>query len=103
MRGKYGDNWVWDGSGFPGLANNRWYCIEQYVKMNTPGKNDGVLRGWVDDNLVFEKTDVRMRDVDKLKIETVWINVYHGGTWTARNDQHLFIDDVTIGPTRIGR
>lgn len=103
MRGKYGDNWVWGGDGFRGLANNRWYCIEQYVRMNTPGKNDGVLRAWVDDRLVFDKIDVRMRDVDKLKIETVWINVYHGGTWSARNDQHLFIDDVTIGPTRIGR
>jgi hypothetical protein len=103
MRGKYGDNWVWDGGGFPGLANNRWYCIEQFVKMNTPGKNDGVLRGWVDDRLVFEKSDVRMRDVDRLKVETVWINVYHGGTWKARNDQHLFIDDVTIGPTRFAR
>lgn len=103
MRGKYGDNWVWDDNGFPGLDNNRWYCIEQHVRMNTPGKNDGMMRAWVDDKLVFEKSDVRMRDVDKLKIETVWINVYNGGTWTAKQDQHLFIDDVTISRSRIGK
>ena len=97
MQGKYGDNWVWNDGGFQGLENNRWYCIEQFVSMNTPGKNNGVLRARVDGKLVFEKADVRMRDVDSLKIETVWVNVYHGGTWTAQTDQHLFIDDVTIG------
>lgn len=102
MQGKYGDNWVWDGNGFPGLENNRWYSIEQHVKMNTPGKNNGVIQAWVDEKPVFEKRDVRMRDVDKLKIETIWINVYHGGTWTAKQDQHLFIDDVTISRNRIG-
>ena len=30
------------------LENNRWYCVEQYAKMNTPTQNDGVLRVWVD-------------------------------------------------------
>ena len=36
------------------------------VVFNTPGANDGVLRGWVDGKLAFEKTDVRMRDVAAL-------------------------------------
>ena len=103
MRGKYGDNWVWDRDGFSGLENNRWYCIEQHVKMNTPRMKDGVLRGWIDGKLVFEKADVRMRDVENLKVETVWINVYHGGTWTATADHHLYIDDVVISRSRIGQ
>jgi hypothetical protein len=100
MPGKYGEHWVWQDGGFPGLENNRWYRIEQYVKLNTPGKRDGVLRAWVDGKQVFEKQDIRMRDVADLKIETVWVNVYHGGTWTAAHDQHLYIDNVTIGRTR---
>ncbi len=102
MRGKYGDNWVWDRSGFGGLENNRWYCIEQQSRLNTPGTNDGSLRGWVDGQLVFEKSDVRMRDVDTLKIETVWLNLYYGGTWTAKSDYHVYIDDVVISKSRIG-
>lgn len=102
MRGRYGDHWEWVGDDFTGLENNRWYCIEQYVRMNTPRRNDGVLRAWVDDRLVFEKTNVRMRDVESLRIETVWINVYHGGTWTANSDHHLYIDDVVISHDRIG-
>ena len=102
MKGHYGDDWLWERDGFAGLENNRWYCIEQQVRLNTPGKNDGVLRSWVDGNLVFEKTDVRMRDVDLLKIETVWLNLYYGGTWTAADDYHIYIDDVAISKQPIG-
>lgn len=102
MRGRYGSEWVWDRDRLGYLENNRWYCIEQYAKMNSPGQNDGVLRGWVDGKLAFERTDVRMRDVDALKIEAIWINVYHGGTWSAGTEDHLYIDEVVVSRRRIG-
>ena len=102
MRGRYGSAWIWQNDKLGYLVNNRWYCIEQYVKMNTPGKNDGVLRGWVDGKLAFEKTDVRMRDVPDLKIECIWINIYHGGTWSAESDDHLFIDNIVIAKRYVG-
>ena len=102
MKGIYGSNWVWDRDRLGFLENNRWYCIEQYVKLNTPGEPDGVLRGWVDGQLAFEKTDVRFRAVDKLKIEAVWINIYLGGTWTAEQDHHLYLDEIVISKQPIG-
>lgn len=102
MRGRYGSSWVWEREGLGLLDNNRWYCLEQHVKLNTPGKADGVMRGWVDGKLAFEKTDVRMRAVDKLKIEMVWLNVYYGGAWTAPRDMHLYIDDVVVSREPIG-
>lgn len=102
MRGQYGSAWIWERGKLGYLENNRWYCIEQYVRMNTPQKNDGILQGWVDGRLAFEKTDVRMRDVSDLKIECIWINLYHGGTWTAESDDHLFIDNIVIAKRYIG-
>lgn len=102
MKGRYGSNWRWDCDGLGLLENNRWYCIEQYVKLNTPTLGDGELRGWVDGRLAFEKTDVRLRSVDTLRIECVWINVYLGGTWTAESDHHLYLDDVVISKRAIG-
>ena len=102
MTGKYGSGWVWDREQRGYLENNRWYCIEQHVRLNTPGENDGVLRAWVDGRLAFEKTDVRFRDVKRLKIETIWLNIYHGGRWTAESDHHLYIDDVVISREPIG-
>lgn len=102
MKGPYGSTWMWDENRFKGLKNNRWYCIEQYAKLNTPGQNDGILRGWVDGKPVFEKTDLRMRDIPDLKIENIWLNLYHGGQWTASTDDHLFIDDIIIAKEYIG-
>ena len=70
--------------------------------MNTPGQNDGILRGWIDGKPAFEKTDVRFRDVEDLKIEVVWLNVYQGGTKPARAAQTVYIDDVAISRSYIG-
>jgi hypothetical protein len=102
MEGDYGSIWLWqnDYRGF--LYNNHWYSVEQYLRMNTPGANDGVIRAWIDGRLAFEKTDIRFRDVDTLKIEEIWMNVYHGGTAVSPYDQHLFIDSVVIATDYIG-
>jgi hypothetical protein len=105
MRGKYGEHWEFK----PRLEHGRWYCVEQYCKLNTPGaegaqgRKDGILRGWIDGELAFEKTDIRFRDVDTLKIEEVWVNVYHGGaTPVPKEDIHLYLDNMAIARKPIG-
>ena len=102
MKGQYGSSWIWTDEGLGYLENNRWYCIEQYARLNTPGANDGILRGWVDGQRAFERTDLRLRDTDALKIECIWINIYHGGKWSAPSDDHLFIDNVVVARRYIG-
>jgi hypothetical protein len=52
--------------------------------------------------LAFEKSDVRFRLSDDLKIEQVWMNVFHGGTIPSPYDQHVFIDNVVIAKKYIG-
>ncbi|MDB0067967.1 hypothetical protein N9E90_01065, partial [Akkermansiaceae bacterium] len=84
------------------LEKNRWYCIEQYAKLNMIGKGDGFLRAWIDGKLAFEKTDVRMRNTPKLKIQNIWINLYHGGRSPASNEDHVFIDNLIISRAYIG-
>jgi hypothetical protein len=105
MRGKYGENWVFQ----PRLEHGRWYCVEEYCKLNTPGAggqkgaSDGVLRGWIDGRPAFEKTNVRFRDVAALKVEEVWVDVYHGGeTPVPREDIHLYLDNLVIARGPIG-
>jgi hypothetical protein len=56
MKGKYGDNFLWDKDKLGMLENNRWYCIEQYAKLNTVGESNGILRSWIDGKLAFEKS-----------------------------------------------
>ncbi|MDA7887811.1 hypothetical protein N9A86_00320 [Akkermansiaceae bacterium] len=102
MKGSYGENWVWDRDDLGFLENNRWYCIEQQVRLNTIGKSDGILRAWIDGKLAFDKTDVQMRKTEKLKIENIWINLYHGGKSPATSHDQLFIDNLVISRKYIG-
>jgi hypothetical protein len=102
MRGQYGSNFHWNIENRGSLAKGKWYCVETYVKLNTPGKNDGILRGWIDDELAMEKTDLRFRDTPDLKIEQFWFNIYYGGKWSAPADMHIDFDSVVLSNRRIG-
>lgn len=95
----YGESWIWPGAL---LARNRWYSIEQFVRLNRPGVSDGIMRVWVDGRLIMERTTIRFRNLDRLRIETVWLNVYHGGTAPSPHDQHLYIDNVVVARRYIG-
>lgn len=53
----------WGGGEQTLLDVNRWYCIEQHVKINTPGKWDGIVELYVDGRPAMSKTDVFLRDV----------------------------------------
>ena len=102
MRRRYGSNFLWDIENRGSLQKDRWYCIETYVKMNTPQKKDGILRGWVNGQLAMEKTDLRFRYVPKLKVEQFWMNLYYGGTWVAPHDMHVYFDNVALSTRRVG-
>ena len=97
----FGDEWDWN------LANqllerNRWYCIEQHLRMNSPGERNGVLTAWIDGVTAFDKHDVYLRDTPAIRIEKIWMNVYHGGTAKAAADLHLYMDNVVIARRPIG-
>lgn len=102
MEGLTGDTWGWNLGPSGLLQKNRWYSIEQRVRMNSPGKADGVLQAWVDGRLVFERMNLRYRDVPDLKIESVWMNIYHGGARPAPHDMTLYIDNLVIARKYIG-
>jgi hypothetical protein len=94
--------WAWT-NGFLGvLERNRWYCIEQHVRLNTPGEANGLFEAWVDGELAIARHAVDYRYVPDLKIQEIWLNVYHGGTEPAATDQHLYIDNVVVARRYIG-
>jgi hypothetical protein len=97
-----GDTLGWNLGPTGRLQKNRWYAIEQYVKLNTPGRADGILRAWVDGQLALSRENLRYRSTEALKIESVWMNVYHGGMERTDRDLALYIDNVVIARRYIG-
>lgn len=112
MTGTYGDSWYFSGGPLgpdDTLSRGEWHQVEAYVRVNDPnggsgteGENNGVLRGWVDGTQVFEKTDLRFRDIADLKVERVWFNIYYGGSWSAPQDLYIDFDNVVIAENYIG-
>lgn len=102
MVGQYGEGIKWTDGCTSGLNKNQWYAIQYYVKVNTPGSSDGILRGWIDGKPVMERTGLRFDDTGKYQIEKVWMNVFHGGKELAPQTMHLFIDNVVVSTKPIG-
>lgn len=100
--GLSGQFWGWNLGPTGRLENGRWYAIEQYVRMNTPGKRDGVFRAWIDGWLAFERTNIRFRDIDSIRIENAWFDIYHGGVAKPAHEMSLYLDNVVIAREYIG-
>jgi hypothetical protein len=99
---QWGDNVLWQNGYLGYLEKDRWYSIEQHLVLNTPGVDDGILETWIDGRLAYRQTNWRWRDVDSLKIEQIWMNVYHGGTDVPDRDISLYLDNIVIASSYIG-
>lgn len=102
--GTCGEFMPWDSDGI--LDQDWWYCIEGRIRVNTPGKSDGLLQGWVDNELAFDRDGLQFRRVgeDSLFVRDFWLDVYFGGSTIVNDrDLKLQIDDLAISETgRIG-
>lgn len=88
------------------LADNVWYCIEEHVKLNTPGSADGVLEVWVDGtqtlgyyNRTFRGTVPNGGGVDGNSSNMVftYLEIYK-----QLGDGLMYYDQFAAGNTRIG-
>ena len=87
-----GMGWGDDGN----FQYNTWYNVKQYVKMNDIGKNNGILKAWVNGNLVLNIDDICFRTVDELKIYCYWFNYYNGGSAVAKDNCTIQIDNFKL-------
>lgn len=101
QEGTCGDNLWWGAS----LEQGRWHCVEGKVKMNTPGANNGEIRGWLDGELVLGRNDIQYRSAGEshIGVRHMWHNVYFGGSWSSPNPLSLQYDQIVVSTSgRIG-
>lgn len=78
-----------------------WVSVECRVKLNTPGKKDGVNQLWIDGKLECERTELDWRnDYDEFGINAVFLEAY----WNKRSPvtQKRWYDNFVISTERIG-
>ena len=66
--------------------------------------NNFTLDGVGNKDALFQHINLSppLEAIAELKIESVWMNVYHGGTARAKSDLSLFIDNVVVARKYIG-
>lgn len=98
-----GDLVLWD-TQTGTLRNGAWYCIEGHVDMNTPGQANGLLEGWVDEQLAFYQDDFKFRGSADggIDIKSFWFDVYYGGTSPAPLNYSFDFDSLVLSSERIG-
>lgn len=102
QEGDCGDQILWD----PGIIDqDRWYCVEGHVRMNTPGQSDGLVQAWIDGNPALRWPDVAFRRSDETDIGArhFWANIYFGGSVVNGVDLKSSMDQLVFSHTgRIG-
>lgn len=87
----------------------RWYCIEVFVKLNTPGQADGELAAWIDGELKLAYDGREFRGATPLapapstaRIDSVAVTGYYGGVTPVPQEQYSWIDDTVFSSQPIG-
>ncbi len=119
QRSEWGDHWFPDGliipfggdpkaffgSQFVARPNvtpelGKWHCYEFMVKANTPGQRDGRIAFWLDGKLTADFPNLRLRDVDTLKIDRFSLE-FHIKSNTA-SETRKWYDNVVVAKSYIG-
>ena len=104
--GDYGEDFEWTFGGCPRFFKpGRWQCVETYVRMNTPGKKDGIIRSWLDGEKSLEVTNLHFRDDADLKIDQFEFETFFGGgdpSWASSRDQHAWFDGFVLASNYVG-
>ncbi|MDD5527610.1 MAG: hypothetical protein PHO56_01370 [Patescibacteria group bacterium] len=89
------------GFSFADPANiGRWVNFEMEVKLNTPGKKDGLYRLWIDNKLVIERIGVDLRGNTDYKWNEAMLDTYWNGG--SPKVQSRYYDNFIISTERIG-
>lgn len=91
-------SWVWK----PGV----WTCVEQKVRLNTPGASDGTITVWVDGIEAYRASGLEFRTTGDLKIDGVFFSTFFGGgdfTWASPRDQYADFAGFAVSYHAIGQ
>jgi len=86
------------------LNDNVWYCIEEHIKMNTPGVEDGALEIWVNGVRTLGYYSERFRGSQVNGPSGNSSNTYFDfiEIYKQNGDGLMYYDQVAVGNTRIG-
>lgn len=83
---------------------DRWYCLEQRIKLNTPGEPDGLIQVWLDDQLVAEAAGILFREND-FQIDGIYFSTFYGGNspdWAPNGENYIDFAQFAVSDRFVG-
>lgn len=87
------------GRGSFSFTPGSWMSISEYVKLNTPGTEDGVVDLYINNKLVHHATNLRFRDTDSLKIDKFYFETFFGGhehDWAVPYNTYIEVKNINL-------
>lgn len=81
------------------LDLDRWYCLEQKIRVNEIGQANGELAAWIDGQLYLHFTGFRWRTAEDVKIKRTSFGIY---IHEAAKDNVAWYDDVVLSTGYVG-
>lgn len=75
------------------FSKGRWVWLDQEIKLNTPGQNDGAYKLWIDSKIAYENHAMAWRSDDKFSINGVSGAIYYG----TPGRESTAPEDIVIG------
>lgn len=92
---KYGQDFPLNGTFAPG----QWYKLAERIKMNTPGKPDGIVQVWVNDQQVLDLENIRFRAVSSVGVDAFYFSTFFGGNtpdWAPPKDEVSYFSNFKV-------
>lgn len=99
-----GDVMYWNLHGQVYIERGTWHEIQTRVKLNTPGSTNGTIQSWFDGELVFERNDLRFRDIEEIYVDLIAFSVFFGGadsSWAPTKNESIYFDDFLVSSKSI--
>lgn len=106
--GKYGsETWGQDLDCDVIAEPGKWHCIEQYVNIGTPNKDDGKLKVWIDGIERLDLSDICFWNEENNhgRIGGIYFSTFHGGNtrdWAPVNTSYAQFDGFVAAKNKIG-
>ncbi|PCI29215.1 hypothetical protein COB55_02620 [Candidatus Wolfebacteria bacterium] len=84
------------------LTSGKWHTVKIYIKMNTPGNEDGKIISWFDGVEVLN-LDMEFRKDESFAIDSFKFTTFFGGnepSWAPERDEKIYFKDFVFDRIR---
>lgn len=97
---KWGEDLAWNVKFKPG----KWHRLKTRIKMNTPGRKDGIIQSWFDGKKILDKKIMFRAKGSKFRIDAFNFTTFFGGndkTWAPKKNEFAYFKDLILSEKRL--